>query len=71
MDNITYYYVIDAPMSINDILLINCVVSLCSSLLELIMLLLTCYMFARAKIISVCNDVDFQQAVNVPLPIIV
>ena len=46
MDNITYYYVIAALMSINAFLLINCVGILYSSLLGLIMLLLTCYMFA-------------------------
>ena len=71
MDNITSYYVINALMSINAILLINCVVSLYSSLLELIMLLLTCYMFAQANVISICNDVVFQHAANVPLPIMV
>ena len=71
MDNITYYYVIAALMSVNAFLLINCVGILYSSLLGLIMLLLTCYMFAQANVMSVCNDVDFQHAVNVPLPMIV
>ena len=46
MDNITYYYVIAALMSINAFLLINCVGILYSSLLGLIVLLVTCYMFA-------------------------
>ena len=67
IDNITYFYVIAALMSINGFLLINCVGILYSSLLGLIMLLLTCYMLARANVISVCNEVDFQHAVNVSI----
>ena len=59
MDNITYFYVIAALMSIDAFLLINCVGFLYSSLLGLIMVLLTCYMFARVNVISVCNKVDF------------
>ena len=66
MDNIIYFYVIAALMSINAFLLINCVGFLYSSLLGLIMVLLTCYMFARVNVFSVCNKVDFQHAVNVP-----
>ena len=69
MDNITYYFVITALTSINAFLLINCVGFLYSSLLGLIMLLLICYMFARANVISVCKDVNFRHAVNDPLPL--
>ena len=71
MDNITYYFVITALTSINAFLLINCVGFLYSSLLGLIMLLLICYMFARANVISVCKDVNFRHAVNDPLPMTV
>ena len=60
-------------MPINAFLLIklNCVGFLYSPLLGLIMLLLTCFMFAQANVMSVCNDVDFQHVVNVPLPMII
>ena len=68
MDNITYYFVITALTSINAFLLINYVGFLYSSLLGLIMLLLICYMFTRANVISVCKDVNFRHAVNDPLP---
>ena len=52
-------------MSINAFLLMNWVGCLCSSLLGLIMLLLTCYMFAQANVISDCNDVHFKDVISV------
>ena len=68
-NNITF--VITALTSINAFLLINCVGFLYSSLLGLMMLLLICYMFARANVITVCKDVNFRHAVNDLLPMTV